>query len=119
DEPSFYFYRLTMGNHEQTGIVACCSVDEYDTDIIRKHERTRKDKEDDRTRHIRTLRAQTGPVFITYKPSLTIDALAQKVAGTEPLFGFRAPDGVIHTIWRIDPGFNEEITSAFARIPYL
>jgi len=119
DEPSFYFYRLTMGDHEQTGIVACCSVDEYDNDIIRRHERTRKDKEDDRTRHIRTVRAQTGPVFVTYKPSMTIDALAQKVAGTQPLFGFRAPDGVIHTIWRIEPGFNDEITAAFESIPYL
>lgn len=119
DEPSFYFYRLTMGSHEQTGIVACCSVDEYDNDIIRKHERTRKDKEDDRTRHIRTLRAQTGPVFITYKPSLTIDALAQKVAQSEPLFAFKAPDGVLHTVWRIDPVFNDEITAAFGTIPYL
>jgi len=119
DEPAYYFYRLSMGSHEQTGIVACCSLDEYDNDIIRKHERTRKEKEDDRTRHIRTLRAQTGPVFITYKPSETIDALALKVAGSEPLFGFRAPDGVIHTIWKVDSHFNSEIAEAFAHVPYL
>ncbi|MGH3850419.1 MAG: DUF1015 family protein, partial [Pseudonocardiaceae bacterium] len=63
ETPSLYLYRLRMGDHEQMGIVACCSVDEYDQDIIRKHERTRRDKEDDRTRHILVLRAQTGPVF--------------------------------------------------------
>ena len=119
DEPSFYFYRLTMGSHEQTGIVGCCSLDEYDSDIIRKHERTRKEKEDDRTRHIRTLRAQTGPVFITYNPFMTIDALALKVAGTEPLFDFRAPDGVSHTIWKVDHHLNDEIADAFRQIPYL
>ena len=63
EAPSIYLYRLIMGEHEQIGLVACCSVDEYDNDIIRKHERTRPDKEDDRTRHMLTLRAQTGPVF--------------------------------------------------------
>ena len=70
-----------MGDHEQIGVVACCSVDEYDRDIIRKHERTRRDKEDDRTRHILVLRAQTGPVFLTYRAqakhrSLVNEALA-------------------------------------------
>ena len=75
--PSLYVYRLRMGEHEQTGIAACCSVDEYDTDIIRKHERTRKDKEDDRTRHIITLRAQTGPVFLTYRGRDEINALVE------------------------------------------
>src|SRR5215471_21017854 len=67
DTLSLYVYRLRMGKHAQTGIAACCSIDEYDSDIVRKHERTRKDKEDDRTRHIVTLRAQTGPVFLTYR----------------------------------------------------
>jgi len=67
ETPSLYLYRLIMGDHEQIGVVACCSVDEYDRDIIRKHERTRRDKEDDRTRHIMVLRAQTGPVFLTYR----------------------------------------------------
>ena len=67
ETPSLYIYRLQMGDQEQTGIVACCSIDEYDQDIVRKHERTRRDKEDDRTRHILVLRAQTGPVFLTYR----------------------------------------------------
>ncbi|MBP1635854.1 MAG: hypothetical protein H6Q10_2428, partial [Acidobacteria bacterium] len=65
EEPSLYFYRLRMGGHQQTGLAACYSVDEYDSGAIKKHEKTRRDKEDDRTRHISTLRAQTGPVFLT------------------------------------------------------
>ena len=64
-----YFYRLRCGAHEQTGIAACYSLDEYDRDIIKKHERTRRDKEDDRTRHMLALGAQTGPVFLTYRAS--------------------------------------------------
>src|SRR5712691_769215 len=75
ETPSLYLYRLIMGNHEQIGVVACCSVDEYDRDIIRKHERTRRDKEDDRTRHIMVLRAQTGPVFLTYRDRPEISSL--------------------------------------------
>src|SRR5579864_8767638 len=67
DEPSVYFYRLRMGNHTQTGLAACFSIDEYDRDVIKKHERTRRDKEDDRTRHMLALGAQTGPVFLTYR----------------------------------------------------
>ena len=67
-EPSLYLYKLVMGAHEQVGIVACCSIDEYDDNTIRKHERTRRDKEDDRTRHMLMLQAQTGPVFLTSSP---------------------------------------------------
>ncbi len=73
--PSLYVYRLRMGDHEQTGVAACFSVDEYERDVILKHERTRKDKEDDRTRHIVELRAQTGPVFLTYPASTDVDAV--------------------------------------------
>src|SRR3954470_14422848 len=69
DDPSLYFYRLRMGQHEQTGLAGCFSVDEYDRDVIKKHERTRRDKEDDRTRHIIRTRAQTGVVFLTYRAS--------------------------------------------------
>ncbi|HEX9630771.1 MAG TPA: DUF1015 domain-containing protein, partial [Pyrinomonadaceae bacterium] len=73
DLPSIYLYRQIMGEHEQIGVVACCSVDDYDQDIIRKHERTRRDKEDDRTRQMLVLRAQTGPVFLTYRASRDLD----------------------------------------------
>ena len=117
DEPSFYLYRLRMGNHEQTGLVACCSVDEYDQDIIRKHERTRRDKEDDRTRHMLTLRAQTGPVFLTYRPEAGINALVNEVCTFAPLFDFTAPDGITHTIWQVPITANQNFIAAFAAVP--
>ena len=81
-EPALYFYRLRMGTHEQTGLAACYSVDEYDADLVKKHEKTRRDKEDDRTRHITELRAQTGPVFLTYQASAAVDAVAGRVTQT-------------------------------------
>lgn len=115
--PSVYVYRLRMGEHEQTGIAACCSVDEYDTDIIRKHERTRKDKEDDRTRHIITLRAQTGPVFLTYRGRDEINALVERTKASEPLCDFTAPDGVAHTIWRVSDA--EQLIREFEQVPLL
>ncbi len=89
-----------MGEHTQTGVAAAFSVDEYDNDLIRKHERTRPDKENDRTRHILTLRAQTGPVFLTYRADRRIDALVEAETKAEPLYDFEAPDGVRHTVWR-------------------
>src|SRR5713101_7837618 len=101
DDPSIYLYRLRMGGHEQTGIAACFSVDEYEHGVIRKHERTRRDKEDDRTRHIIELRAQTGVVFLTYRASEAIDQRCRAVTADAPLFDFRADDGVHHTIWRV------------------
>lgn len=119
DEPSYYFYRLRMAGHEQTGIVACCSLNEYDNDLIRKHERTRKDKEDDRTRHILALHAQTGPVFLTYLPNSIINFLATEATSLEPLFDFTASDGVQHTIWRVEPDSNEALATTFAEVPFL
>ena len=79
DAPSLYFYRLRMGQHEQTGLAGCFSVDEYERDIIKKHERTRRDKEDDRTRHIIELRAQTGIVFLVYRSADEVDAITRRV----------------------------------------
>jgi uncharacterized protein (DUF1015 family) len=93
DDPSLYLYRLRLGDREQTGLVACCSIDEYDGDIIRKHERTRRDKEDDRTRHMLTLRAQTGPVFLTYRPVAAIDDLLGKIMAAAPLFDLARAGG--------------------------
>ena len=119
DAPSLYFYRLRMGNHEQTGIAACFSVDEYENDTIKKHERTRRDKEDDRTRHIVTLRAQTGVVFLTYKRSADVDALAAQVTAGEPVYDFTADDGVRHTLWKAGLDQASKLVSAFAKIPAL
>ncbi|HXS00022.1 MAG TPA: DUF1015 family protein [Pyrinomonadaceae bacterium] len=116
-EPSIYLYRLIMGNHEQIGIVACCSVDEYDNSTIRKHERTRRDKEDDRTRHMLMLKAQTGPVFLTYRRRPDIDDQVSAAVSATPLYDLTAPDGVRHTIWRLsDTG---SLVKSFEAVPLL
>ena len=101
DVPSLYLYRLIMGDHEQVGLVACCSVDEYDQDLIRKHERTRRDKEDDRTRHMLALKAQTGPVFLTYHARPEIDMMVMETMMTNALYDFTADDGIQHTVWHV------------------
>src|SRR5690242_11640733 len=118
-EPSVYFYRLRMGSHSQTGIAACFSLDEYDRDIIKKHERTRRDKEDDRTRHMIALGAQTGPVFLTYKKSDDVDRIAVRATAGAPLIDITAPDGVQHTIWRVTGAECDALVGAFTRIPAL
>jgi uncharacterized protein (DUF1015 family) len=118
ESPSLYFYRLKMGRHEQTGLAACFSVDEYERDIIKKHERTRRDKEDDRTRHIVELRAQTGIVFLTYRASDDVDAVSKRVAAGNPLYDFTADD-VRHTVWRVGTDDAKKLVDAFARIPSL
>lgn len=115
---SLYIYQLQMGSHVQTGIAATFSIDEYDTDIIRKHEKTRRDKEDDRTRHIVTLRAQTGPVFLTYPTDHRIDTLTEDVINHgKPLYDFTASDGVRHTIWKVLN--NDVFVKAFAHVQRL
>ena len=116
-EPSLYLYRLVMGNHEQVGIVACCSVDEYDNDTIRKHERTRRDKEDDRTRHMVMLRAQTGPVFLTYRGRTEIDEQVSAALNASPLYDITADDGVRHTIWRLTQ--TDSLVNSFGAVPLL
>lgn len=117
DEPSFYIYALRMGERTQIGLVACCSVDEYDNDVILKHERTRKDKEDDRTRHMLTLRAQTGPVFMTYRPNTRVNELVNELVRSMPLFDFIAPDNIAHTIWQVPTDKNQAIVEAFGEVP--
>lgn len=119
EAPSLYFYRLRMGTHDQLGLAACFSVEEYERDVIRKHERTRRDKEDDRTRHIVELRAQTGIVFLTYRASAEVDAAAGRVIAAEPLYEFTADDGVHHTVWRAGLEDTQALVNAFAAIPAL
>ena len=116
-EPSLYLYRLIMGQHEQIGIVAVCSIDEYDNNTIRKHERTRRDKEDDRTRHMIMLRAQTGPVFLTYRTQAEIDKQVSAAIEAAPLFDITAEDGIRHTIWRLTD--TEALVKSFASVPLL
>jgi uncharacterized protein (DUF1015 family) len=117
DAPALYVYRLRMGEHTQTGVAAAFSVDEYDRDLIRKHERTRPDKENDRTRHILTLRAQTGPVFLTCRADRRVDALVEAETQAAPLYDFDAPDGVRHTVWRA--ANPEQLARCFAEVPLL
>ncbi len=119
DEPSLYFYRLRMGSHVQTGLAGAFSVDDYDGNVILKHEKTRKDKEDDRTRHIVELRAQTGPVFLTYQASPEIDRIAARVVATPPLYDFTAPDRIQHSLWRVAASDSAAIVDAFGRLPRL
>ena len=117
--PSFYVYRLRMGNHVQSGIAACFSIDEYDRDVIKKHEKTRPDKEDDRTRHMLAIGAQTGPVFLTYRASKDVDAIVRRVVAGEPLFDFSAPDDVRHELWQVPANENQAIADAFAKVEAL
>ncbi|HSK10473.1 MAG TPA: DUF1015 family protein [Vicinamibacterales bacterium] len=119
DVPSLYLYRLKMGDHQQTGLAACYSVDEYERGRIKKHEKTRRDKEDDRTRHISTLRAQTGPVFLTYHASRDVDGVVERATQDAPLFDFEAPDKVRHTVWRVTGADMDALVRAFGDLPYL
>lgn len=118
-EPRLYLYRLRMSDHEQTGVAGVFSIDEYDTDRVRKHERTRRDKEDDRTRHIVAVRAQTGPVFLTYHDRAEIDELVGEATAQEPLYDFTAPDGISHTVWRLGGETTDRLVTEFERVPLL
>lgn len=108
----YYVYRLTMGTHVQTGLVAAASVADYDTNRIRKHEYTRPAKEDDRVRQIKALNAQTGPVLLAYRSQPGLDALLQKIAQGKPLYDLKAHDGIGHALWIVD---NPADVAAFSR----
>jgi uncharacterized protein (DUF1015 family) len=118
-QPTLSIYRLRMGDHVQTGVAGCSSLAEYDADVVRKHERTRRDKEDDRTRHMLRISAQTGPVFLTYRDRAEIDDLVAKAAVSSPLVDFTAPDGVAHTLWRLSPEDSVRLAKAFEAVPLL
>lgn len=118
--PRYYLYRQVMGDHSQTGLVAVASCQDYLNDVIRKHEFTRPDKEDDRVRHIEALDAQTGPVFLTYRADESVDKLLRSGTEPSPEIDFTAPDGIRHSAWSVsDPGTIQSITDAFDRIPRL
>jgi uncharacterized protein (DUF1015 family) len=118
--PCFYLYRQIMGSHSQAGLVAAASCQEYIDGIIKKHELTRIDKEDDRVRHIETLNSQTGPVFLTYRAEAGIDARFASIASGQPEIDFTASDGVRHTSWTIsDQETIAFIEQKFSAIPFL
>jgi uncharacterized protein (DUF1015 family) len=100
DDASVYVYRLEMNGRQQTGVFACVSVDDYDRDVILKHEKTRPDKEDDRTRHIVTQRAHAEPVMLTFRGTDGITRAISDVTASDPLYDFTADDGVRHVVWR-------------------
>jgi len=99
--PMLYLYRLVMDGRTQLGIVGCCHLDDYAGNVIRKHERTRPDKEDDRTRHILSLKAQTGLVLLTFRDLEAFETQARRDVNSRPLFHFDAPDGITHTVWQV------------------
>lgn len=117
DEASLFAYRLVMNGRAQTGIVGLVSAAEYDDDVILKHENTRPDKEDDRTRHILTQRAHAEPVMLTYRGEAAIDRLVAEAMEAEPLYDFRAKDYVQHTVWRIPDA--EAVAQAFEDVDVL
>ncbi len=119
-EPSLYLYQQQMGDHKQIGIVACASIEDYEKDIIKKHELTRADKENDRIRHVDTLNANTGPVFLTYPAVPEIDNLIAELIKKEPEYHFQTDDSVYHTLWHIsDKEVIDFFTKQFAQIPVL
>ncbi len=118
--PRFYLYRQIMGEHSQIGITATFSVKDYDNDVIMKHEKTRKAKEDDRTNHIVTTRAQTGVVFLTYKGVDEINKVVNEVISqNEPEYDFTAPDGIRHTVWIMPEELNDVIIYEIENVEHL
>ena len=126
-DQALYVYRLEyvpgsgdsrlspLASRPQVGVVACVHVDDYENDLIRKHEKTRKDKEDDRTRHVLTLDANAEPVFLAYRPELDIDNLVRQEVARPPLYDFVAPDGVRHTLWKVPDA--SRLVQAFRSVP--
>jgi uncharacterized protein (DUF1015 family) len=117
--PRFYVYAQRMGGHRQTGLVACASVEEYVADVIKKHEKTRADKEDDRTRHIDTLSAHDEPVFLTYRARADIDREVEAVKRGAPEYDLTTADGVEHVLWVVGPEAGARIEEAFRAVPAL
>ncbi|MFW2439547.1 MAG: DUF1015 domain-containing protein [Arenicellales bacterium] len=120
EEPCYYIYELTMGDHVQTGIAAAASIEAYDKNIIRKHEFTRPVKEDDRVNQIRALHAQTGPVFLTYRQRGDVDRLVEQKKSEAPVYDLTSDDGVRHRFWVVDDVRQlAQIDEAFSQMDYL
>ena len=114
----YYLYELTMDGRSQTGIVACSSIDDYVNGVVKKHENTREDKELDRIRHVDTVNAQTGPIFLTYRQNETLKAIVAEEKAKPFLYDFVSDDGIRHRVWKIDdPAQTAAIEAAFAAIP--
>ena len=120
NKPCFYLYELVMNGRSQTGVVGCASIDDYCSNVIKKHENTRADKEEDRIRHVDTLSAQTGPIFLAYRDREDLQALIKKGKEDKPLYDFTAEDGITHRVYRIaDAGTQKEIARIFKEMDSL
>ncbi|WP_050607876.1 DUF1015 domain-containing protein [Clostridium niameyense] len=118
DKKCLYIYKIQMGEVIQTGIVGCVSVDDYLNNVIKKHEKTREEKEIDRTNHVAIVKAHTGPIFLTYKYNNFIDNMMKECEKNEPLYNFQAEDKVKHTIWKIDEeDLTYRICKEFENVP--
>lgn len=117
ETPRFYLYKLKMDEQEQVGIAATFSVKDYDNDVILKHEKTRKVKEDDRTNHITTTEAQTGAVFLTYRGVQEVNEVVDKtMKNTDPIYDFTADDGIQHTVWVVPEDYNDIIEFEIGKV---
>ena len=121
EKPMLYIYRQIMNGREQTGIVGCTAVDDYINNVIKKHEFTRADKEADRIRHVDTLDANTGPIFLTHRENKTVSGITENWKNTHtPCYDFVSDDGVSQTVWVIDDTeVIDTLVKEFAEIPYL
>ncbi len=120
DKPCYYLYEQTMDGRSQTGIVACASIDDYCGNVIKKHENTRADKEQDRIRHVDVCNMQTGPIFLAYRADAALKQLTQEGKAQEPLYDFVSEDGVGHRVWRIDGEKQiKTVADSFERMPAL
>ena len=114
----YYLYELTMDGRSQTGIVACCSIDDYVNGVIKKHENTREEKELDRIRHVDTVNAQTGPIFLAYRQNTALKEIVAEEKTKPALYDFVSDDGIRHRVWRIDGADRTDaIEAAFVAIP--
>lgn len=118
-KPGYYIYELTMDGRTQTGIVACCSIDDYTNQVIRRHENTREEKELDRIRHVDILDTQTGPIFLAYRSNAAISSIIQEAKSYPPLYHFTCEDGIGHGVWRISNSNQvEALFHAFSQISH-
>lgn len=118
EEPCYYLYALTFEGRTQTGIVGCASIDDYLNGTIRRHEDTKEEKELDRIRHVDTLSAQTGPIFLTYRPRPELKQITETAKKAAPLYDFTGKDGVRHQVWKISQNIDA-ITEQFADIGHI
>ena len=117
-EEDYYLYELTMDGRSQTGVVACCSIDDYVGGVIKKHENTREDKEIDRIRHVDTTNAHTGPIFLAYRQDEAVKEIVAQVKSGQPIYDFVSDDGIGHRVWVIgDRAMVGAVQDAFAQIP--